>query len=537
MAVTVWGANKGHYDKEFQLTMSQRTLMLQTISFLFYLLLGAKVYSHIEGWLFLDALYWADFTLLTIGIGDYAPKTHLGRGLLFPFAIGGIIILGLVIGSIRSLVLDRGKVKIGARMVEKERVRIIKSMEKKNKANVLEPITKENTPISRISDRPLEGCDNKYAQAERRRRKEEFRLMRSIQERAATRRRWASLVISGTTWIILWLAGAAIFEAAEYTQGWSYFISLYFAYTSLLTIGYGDFYPQSNAGKSFFVFWSLLAIPSLTILISNMGDTIVKFVRDLTIWIGNLTVLPGEKGIVSILKETAYKVTGGRIFSNSVHETPPGFLGENNKRVKDEDDSEGKHRSRNDPESAARFSAGKEAQRENKLAEEHGKNNDELPTSRRHYHSVLIKEIDKVMKHLNSSPPRKYTFDEWAWFLKLIGEDESSSEMHRSATKDANPDGDGVRMGKAGDGQHVKWSWVGDRSPLMGHKEESEWVLERLTRTLDRELDEMKREEAERSWEWEMERSWRRRNDHDRDEGSFSENRQLTSNGKREEEG
>ena len=90
MLVTVYGAYQGHYDKEFQLTMSQRTLMLQTISFLVYLLAGAAVYSHIEGWLFLDAVYWADFTLLTVGIGDYSPETHLGRGLLFPFAIGGI---------------------------------------------------------------------------------------------------------------------------------------------------------------------------------------------------------------------------------------------------------------------------------------------------------------------------------------------------------------------------------------------------------------------------------------------------------------
>lgn len=90
MALTVWGAYAGHYDKEFQLTMSQRTLMLQTISFLVYLMVGAAVYCHIEGWEYLDAVYWADFTLLTVGIGDYAPLTHTGRWLLFPFAIGGI---------------------------------------------------------------------------------------------------------------------------------------------------------------------------------------------------------------------------------------------------------------------------------------------------------------------------------------------------------------------------------------------------------------------------------------------------------------
>jgi potassium channel subfamily K len=249
--------------------MSQRTLMLQTISFLVYLMLGALVYSHIEGWLYLDALYWADFTLLTVGIGDFSPATHLGRGLLFPFAIGGIIILGLVIGSIRSLVLERGKVKMGARMVEKQRRRLLKRVQK-NKVELLEPVTEENSPVFQSSDLTLGEISDEIARAERKRRQEEFELMRKIQEDAATKRRWTSLVISGTTWLVLWFAGAAIFQACEYEQDWSYFVSLYFSYTSLLTIGYGDIYPESNCGKPFFVFWSLLAIPSLTILISNM---------------------------------------------------------------------------------------------------------------------------------------------------------------------------------------------------------------------------------------------------------------------------
>src|SRR3989440_8431335 len=113
MMFTAYGALKGHYSKEFKLTIPQRTLMLQTICFLVYFLLGALVYSKIEGWEFLDAVYWADFTLFTIGIGgDYTPHTHLGRSLLFPFAIGGIVFLGLVVASIRSLVLDRTKKRL-----------------------------------------------------------------------------------------------------------------------------------------------------------------------------------------------------------------------------------------------------------------------------------------------------------------------------------------------------------------------------------------------------------------------------------------
>lgn len=223
MLVTVYGAYRGHYDKEFQLTMSQRTLMLQTISYFVYLLAGSAIYSHIEGWKYLDAVYWADFTLLTVGIGDFSPQTHLGRSLLFPYAIGGIIILGLVIGSIRSLVLERGKVKMGARMVEKERQHLLKKMEKHEKGATLEPVTHDPTTISRSSTLPNQPM------TERQRRQQEFDLMRKIQEQAHTKRRWTSLVFSGSVWFILWFAGAAIFQQSEHTQGWSYFSALYFS--------------------------------------------------------------------------------------------------------------------------------------------------------------------------------------------------------------------------------------------------------------------------------------------------------------------
>ena len=47
--------------------------MLQTIAFMVYLLGGAAVYARIEEWTFVDAVYWADFTLLTIGIGVRSP--------------------------------------------------------------------------------------------------------------------------------------------------------------------------------------------------------------------------------------------------------------------------------------------------------------------------------------------------------------------------------------------------------------------------------------------------------------------------------
>jgi potassium channel subfamily K len=484
MVVTVYGAHTGHYDKDFKLTISQRTLMLQTISFMVYLLSGAAVYSRIEGWNYLDAVYFADFTLLTVGIGDFSPSTNTGRGLLFPFAIGGIIILGLVIGSIRSLVLERGKVKMEARMVEKERERIINHLQK-NKPDVLLP-SEEN---------------------ERQHREEEFHIMRKIEKRANKRRQWMSLIISGTTWLVLWFAGAAIFQVSEFDQAWSYFDSLYFSYTSLLTIGYGDISPESNSGKPFFVFWSLLAIPSLTVLISNMGDTIVKGIRDLTLWIGELTVLPGEKGVRAGLKNAVHQFTKGKFFDDEIKEQPPGFLGQGPKQENANESDIGNDMNKNDPESAAQRVEGERAKAETEAAKKRGRYGDKLPKNRKHYHCILIEEIGNVMNHLNSSPPRKYDFDEWAWYLKLIGEDESSPVTHRAAPRNLKQGEHGLTIetttGEKNKGNKTfEWSWIGNRSPLMGNKEEAKWVLERLTKTLRRELEDIRREESEGTGDW-----------------------------------
>lgn len=466
MCVTVYGAYRDHYPKEFRLSPSQRTLMLQTISFMVYMVGGGAVYAKIEGWKFLDAVYFANYTLLTVGIGYYAPSTHLGRALLFPYAIGGIIILGLVVGSIRSLVLERGKKKLGSRMIEKKREALLKDMLKKDNMNTLDPLTG--------NDQRTKG-----GLTERQRRREEFLLMRKIQERASVRQKWTALVISGSAWFVLWFVGALVFFKAEHQQQWSYFQSLYFAYVSLLTIGYGDFNLFSNSGKPFFVFWSLLAVPTLTILISNMGDTIVKGVRDLTIYLGEFTLLPGDVGVTERLKQLAGKIRNESILSSSMA------------RIKNQAPSFSKEEHHADEEKASNTDDN-EHQNPGPV-EDVKKSSRNLKENMHEYHYLLVKESRNVMKHLSENPPRQYSYEEWAWFLKLMGQDEASAKSHRQApivvdkSKDERPDTQQAQTDENDQSSHP-WSWLGNRSPLMGEMEEAQWVLDRLSSTLERSL-------------------------------------------------
>ncbi|KAK8045256.1 hypothetical protein PG993_005280 [Apiospora rasikravindrae] len=592
MVVTVWGAQSGHYRKDFELSVSQRTLMLQTILFLVYLLLGALVFSKIEdGWDYLDAVYWADITLFTVGYGDFSPLSTLGRALLIPYALVGVISLGLVIGSIRSLMLDRGKRRLDARMLEKERRQFLRRMRRRGKEGMLEPIGNFGPGTAK----PGPEDADMPTRTEFERRQKEFEFMRKIQNKASNRRRWTALAVSLSTWLVLWLVGAKIFQECERPyQGWSYFDAFYFCFTGLTTIGYGDLTPVSNSGKAFFVFWSLLALPTMTVLISNAGDTVVKWVRDGTLKLGNITILPGEHGFRMEIESLLKRLSLGGVFKNEeIQEKPPGFLGaaqpSNSDEENDEDEAEDEDEEEEEDEieadetvehgtkestggpslnkadekefpSTSTFSDAarggtqdltKSSSRSKTQKPRLQGNNtgygdglslssrvesiaredfpSELPKTRSEYHLVLIDEIARVTKHLQHSPPRKYTFQEWAWYLRLMGEDESSAETHKRAMrkpkknknnkKDTNSQdgssqdiqtatGDSPQASRGGtwppnsssseqplaesgttDAENSnKWSWVGHRSPLMDTREEAEWILDRLEQRLRAEL-------------------------------------------------
>lgn len=55
----------------------------------------------------------------------------------------------------------------------------------------------------------------------------------------------------------------------------SFFIAFYFSFISFSSVGYGDYYPKTPAGRAFFVVWSLVGAGSLTVLFSGKISTII----------------------------------------------------------------------------------------------------------------------------------------------------------------------------------------------------------------------------------------------------------------------
>lgn len=472
MSFTVWGAVKGKYAKRFNLTTSQRTLMLQTISLMVYLLIGALIFGSIEGWQYLDAVFWAISVLLTIGLGTpLVPTKHTTRGLLFPYTIGAVITVGLIVGSIRSMLLETGKQKIQARAMEKQRQRIRTWRDALDHQSGPLPDSKEHADVNDLS--------------EKQRRRLEFHGMRRLQNRSMRKTKWTSLATSTVAASILWFIGALVFWKTEYKQGWTYFQSLYFSFVVLTTLGYGDFQPYSNSGKSFFVLWALLAVPTLTVLISDMGDTVIKGIANFTNYVGTLTILPGGEGLSGAWKEGINKFTG-RTWIRPPRDSrwvPGAILAPSRKY-----DREQANRSGN-PTRMLRSRLG-----DDDLAA--CQTDLDVPVMsetdpRRFYRWILSKEVGNVLADAKQDAAKKYTYDEWTYFLLLFGHKEDDADLHPKPNP-LQPQGaqDVPRLGQITDseGKPHPWSWLGLRSPLMSSKKEPDYILEHLLAQLQREL-------------------------------------------------
>lgn len=80
-------------DAQFRRLLGVVVLMLSA---------GAHIYHRLEGWSYLNALYFTVITLTTIGYGDFTPQTNLGKIFSMLYILLGLGVLGALIGLISS---------------------------------------------------------------------------------------------------------------------------------------------------------------------------------------------------------------------------------------------------------------------------------------------------------------------------------------------------------------------------------------------------------------------------------------------------
>lgn len=518
--INMMGYFLGHYPQRFNLTDHQRTLILQTMLFFVWLAGGAAVFSHIEStghnasqalqWGFVDGLYFCDVTILTVGFGDLFPTDNLGRGLVFPYSVGGIIMLGLVISSLHNFASQIGEEKIIKKHISRERSRTfdrtvtestdldleqelmsrhtraeLKKMHISAPYNLRHGDRRPSIYAPRTVRRPSSVSSRKkkfwfvpFAKRMNihhhvhhhksklvlmKEERDRFNAMRRIQAQTESFKRWWALSMSILSFSILWCIGAVVFWRAEQSeQGMTYFEALYFCYISLLTIGYGDLTPKSNAGRAFFLVWSLIAVPTMTILISDMGDTVIGPFKHGTYKLADFTVLPKQGAWRDWLEEHPRilrwleKRKENRERRKRIREGMA-FAQPEDVEVDPEDmETPG---DRNPPSIDA---LAREAEQDVKTT----RNLTYDKLARR-----LATAIRNVAADLHSETERHYTYEEWVELTRLI-------RFTSEATDEA-------RLEEEEEGM-VEWDWIGEDSPMMSGQSEPEFVLERLCESLTR---------------------------------------------------
>jgi potassium channel subfamily K len=91
-------------DTEFDLRMQGRQFMLSVTAFVFILAIQALAFNQIEGWSYLDSIYFSVQTALTIGFGDFTPDQAAGKALVFVFSVLTISQLGNEIALIIAFI-------------------------------------------------------------------------------------------------------------------------------------------------------------------------------------------------------------------------------------------------------------------------------------------------------------------------------------------------------------------------------------------------------------------------------------------------
>lgn len=402
------GYRLNKYPAEFNLNKKQRLLMLYTIAFSIWQIVGLVTMSHlIPGLNYGASLYYCTVSMLTIGLGDIVPNSTGARVWALIFSFIGLIIMGLIVTMITQVVLVTAGPSIFWHIVELERIKLAESLD--SKGIVLTP-------------------------------EKAFHSMRLLRWKARMFQLKVSCALSVLIFFVFWLIGGLVFH---YTEGWKYFELIYFCFLCLLTIGYGDFHPESALGRAFFIQWAIAAVPIMTVLISNVGDFVLELGEKINFYVAVILSWRTYSLLFSSRKNS---------FAEQVLETRKQFL-------ESEEDFE-----------AELLKSSRESDIISKHDIQNVFINHRRATQRIRHKLALVK---RILRDVIENPDKLYNHDEW-------------SEICRNLAAEPGLEG-----------EIDTEFWLGEKSPLRLPLKEPNYAIIKIIFLLDLEIQELIDEQDE----------------------------------------
>ncbi|KAL1411067.1 Potassium channel [Vanrija albida] len=222
--VLVFG--RPEYDLE-EIRLQGRKFMLSVTTFIGLIGIQALVFNFIEGWGYLNSIYFSVQSALTVGYGDLVPTKAVGKVLIFPFAVLTISLLANEVSTIIDFIQNRAQDK--------------RDGWRKNYAVAMHKEALARQPYATLID--------------------EMSLIHQINLHQETMVQLYDLFWSGFTLAAFWLIGAVIFH---FLEDWGYGNTLYALMITCLTIGFGDYTPVTPAGRVVWIIYALMAVPIVT---------------------------------------------------------------------------------------------------------------------------------------------------------------------------------------------------------------------------------------------------------------------------------
>eukprot|EP01084_Bolivina_argentea_P109711 196071_1 len=246
---------KAYLAKSQFATLPPKVIISFLLLFLVYLAITSILYSAVEGWSLIDSLYFAIITISTVGFGDIAPETVLGKVINMVFILGSFFGVFVLFRVVLGYLVDHQIAAI---------IQRIKHKKKKDQSS--------RWTFGLNTAKTTENLDALADQAQ-----EDIREEEDKEIHEGTNVQWIMHLLLYFLWLVMWTLFFTLFKE----ESISFFNALYFGIVTSSTIGYGAYVPVSDGGKLFCVITTMFGVLFLAILAGSVSQGVMAFIRSM----------------------------------------------------------------------------------------------------------------------------------------------------------------------------------------------------------------------------------------------------------------